>query len=215
MYAALAKPGLTAEIGRFVEIDVGLLVGGTVTAAIDQTERLGGVGQRDHLRRDPAAAANGLTDAEQISFRRPRHGIGPKGEARQVQDAAYSPDGTILATAHWYNADPGEVKLWDTKTGKLVVSLPVTEKDAGVLTLKFSPDGKILAGSVVALPRVQPPGVVVLWDVAGHRELKTLRGHSARITALAFTPGGYFRTASASATSRSMARSSVRRYTFL
>jgi WD40 repeat protein len=32
--------------------------------------------------------------------------------------------------------------------------------------------------------------VVVLWDVAGHRELKTLRGHSARITALAFTPDG-------------------------
>jgi beta-lactamase regulating signal transducer with metallopeptidase domain/Tol biopolymer transport system component len=142
------------------------------------------------IRRDPVAAANGLTDAEQISFRRPRHGVGPKGEARQVRDAAYSPDGTILATAHWYNADPGEVKLWDTKTGNLIVSLPVTEKNAGVLALKFSPDGKVLAGSVGALPRVQPPGVVVLWDVAGHRELKTLRGHSARITALAFTPDG-------------------------
>jgi hypothetical protein len=47
LYAALAKPGLTAEIGRFVEIDVGLLVAGTVTAAIDQIEPLGGVGQRD------------------------------------------------------------------------------------------------------------------------------------------------------------------------
>ena len=44
----LAKPGLTAEVGSFVEIDIGLLVGGTVTAAIDQIERLGGVGQRDH-----------------------------------------------------------------------------------------------------------------------------------------------------------------------
>ena len=44
----LAKPGLAAQRDRLVEIDVGLLVGGTVTAAIDQIERLGGVGQRDH-----------------------------------------------------------------------------------------------------------------------------------------------------------------------
>ena len=96
----------------------------------------------------------------------------------------------MLATAHWYNADPGEVKLWDTKTGKLVASLPVTIKEAGVLALAFSPDGKILAGSVGVLPNSQPPGVVVLWDVAGRRELKTLHGHSARITALAFAPDG-------------------------
>ena len=96
----------------------------------------------------------------------------PKGEARQVQDTAYSPDGTLLATAHWYNADPGEVKLWDTKNGKLVGSLPVTTKEGGVIALTFSPDGKILAGSVGVLPNARPPGVVVLWDIAGRRELR-------------------------------------------
>jgi hypothetical protein len=96
----------------------------------------------------------------------------------------------LLATAHWYDGDPGEVKLWDAKTGTLVASLPAPIKDAGIIDMTFSPDGKILAGSVGSLPNPWPPGVVVLWDVAGCRELKVLRGHSARITALAFAPDG-------------------------
>ena len=102
-----------------------------------------------------------------VVFRRPRHGTRPKGEARGTQDVAYSPDGTLLATAHWYNADPGEVKLWDAKTGQLVASLPVPTGQGGVLELAFSPDGKVLAGSVGVLPNPRPPGVIVLWDVAG------------------------------------------------
>ena len=142
------------------------------------------------FRRDPRADVNDVADEERVVFRRPRRGTGLTGEARQVQDIAYSPDGTLLATSHWYNADPGEVKVWDTKTGKLVASLPVKTKEVGVLDLTFSPDGKILAGSVGALPNARPPGVVVLWNIAGCRELKALRGHAARITALAFAPNG-------------------------
>ncbi len=138
------------------------------------------------IRRDP----QGRADEERVIYRRPRHGTRPKGEARQTQDVAYSPDGTLLATAHWYNADPGEVKLWDAKTGQLVASLPVPTGQGGVLELAFSPDGKVLAGSVGVLPNPKPPGVIVLWDVATRRELQTLRGHSARITALAFAPDG-------------------------
>ncbi len=138
------------------------------------------------IRRDP----KGRADEERVIYRRPRHGTRPKGEARQTQDVAYSPDGTLLATAHWYNADPGEVKLWDAKTGQLVASLPVPAGQVGVLELAFSPDGKVLAGSVGVLPNPKPPGAIVLWDVATRRELHTLRGHGARITALAFAPDG-------------------------
>ena len=141
-------------------------------------------------RRDPRAVAEGLVGEERISFHPQRLGPWLDGDARQIQDTVYSPDGRLLATAHWYNGEPGEVKLWDAKTGKLKLTLPVTKKDAGVLALAFSPDGRILAGSVGSLPKAQPSGVVVLWDVASGRELKTLRGHSARITALAFTPDG-------------------------
>jgi WD40 repeat protein len=142
------------------------------------------------IRRDPRANANGLDDEDWIVYRRPHMGTWLKSEARQVQDTAYSADGKLLATAHWYDADPGEVKLWDAKTGTLVASLPAPIKDCGVIDITFSPDGKILAGSVGSLPNPWPPGVVVLWDVAGRRELKILRGHSARITALAFAPDG-------------------------
>ena len=39
------------------------------------------------------------------------------GMASNADDVAYSPDGKTLATAHAYNADPGEVKLWDAATG--------------------------------------------------------------------------------------------------
>ena len=89
-----------------------------------------------------------------------------KGDSNAAQDLAFSPDGKILATGHWYTADPGEVKLWDTSTGVLGATLPVLVKEGGVIRLAFSPDGKTLAGSVGPLASIKPPGIVVLWDVA-------------------------------------------------
>ncbi len=60
-----------------------------------------------------------------------------EGSGRRVrpvptQDLSYSPDGKLLATVHWYNADPGEVKLWDAQTGEPVASLPVPAEEGGV-----------------------------------------------------------------------------------
>ena len=43
------------------------------------------------------------------------HRLELKGDSNAAQDVAFSPDGKFLATAHWYNADPGEVKLWDRR----------------------------------------------------------------------------------------------------
>jgi WD40 repeat protein len=59
-----------------------------------------------------------------------RHGDGLFG-------VAYSPDGTILATA-----GDGPVKLWDVASGRQVRSL--SQNDA-VMTVAFSPDGTLLA----------------------------------------------------------------------
>jgi WD40 repeat protein/beta-lactamase regulating signal transducer with metallopeptidase domain len=142
------------------------------------------------IRRDAPGDPKGHADEDRVVFRHPRWGVMPKGEVRQIQDVAYSPDGKLLATAHWYNADPGEVKLWDAATGGLVARLPVPVEQGGVLELAFAPDGRTLAGSIGVLPDPKPPGMVVLWDVAGRRELRTLRGHAARITALTFAPDG-------------------------
>ncbi len=41
------KAALAAQVDRFVQVDMGLLVRGTVPTAIDQVERFGRVGQRD------------------------------------------------------------------------------------------------------------------------------------------------------------------------
>ena len=70
----------------------------------------------------------------------------------------------------------------------VVATLPVGAREGGVIALAFSSDGKSLAGSVGPLASRQPPCVVVLWDAATHRELMTLRGHTWRITGLAFSP---------------------------
>ena len=76
-------------------------------------------------------------------------GRGLRGKTLGVHDVAFSPDGKLLATAHSYQADPGEVKLWDASTGAHVATLPVADK--GFLALAFSPDGTFLAG------RAYPP----------------------------------------------------------
>ena len=49
-YGDLAEPRPAAEGGGLVEVDVGVLVRGPVAAAVDQEQRLGGVGQRDDQR---------------------------------------------------------------------------------------------------------------------------------------------------------------------
>ena len=113
-------------------------------------------------------------------------GRGLRGRTLGVHDVAFSPDGKLLATAHSYNADPGEVKLWDASTGAHVATLPVADK--GFLAVVFSPDGRFLAGKTYPPDDPGSSWGIVLWDVASRREVRTLRGHSGRILALAFSP---------------------------
>ena len=115
-------------------------------------------------------------------------GLGLRGRTLGALDVAFSPDGKTLATAHSYNADPGEVKLWDVSTGVHIATLPVADK--GVVTLAFSPDGKLLAGRAHPLAGPLSSWQIILWDVASRREARTFRGHTGRISALAFSPDG-------------------------
>ena len=57
-----------------------------------------------------------------------------------IHDAAYSPDGKILATA----GESGKIHLWEAATGKQIALLE-GEKNTMLLSLAFSPDGKTLA----------------------------------------------------------------------
>ena len=124
---------------------------------------------------------------DQIVFRRIRY-LPLRGLAREAGDVAFSPDGKLLATAHSYNVDPGEVMLWDTTTGERVANLRVT--DRGVVSVAFSPDGKFLAGRDYVRDDHRALSEVVLWDVATRRELRRIGGHGGWIYALAFSPDG-------------------------
>jgi WD40 repeat protein/serine/threonine protein kinase len=129
-----------------------------------------------------------------------------KGHTEEVISVAYSPDGTRLASASCgsesINPDgsgpgrpvPGQVKVWDSQTGKELFTL----KDAAVFrSVVFSPDGKHLATSSVnvGLPgdAVRPhrvvPGAVKIWDAKTGQEVRTL---AANVIAgpVVFSPDG-------------------------
>jgi WD40 repeat protein len=109
-----------------------------------------------------------------------------------VQHAAFSPDGKLLASLN------GAVTLWDIDEGKERDAFPAS---AGIFSFAaFTPDGKTVAAagqtSVVARDhtglRLDPCGIVRLWDVVTGQELATLRAHqgSNPVTALAITADG-------------------------
>ncbi len=57
--------------------------------------------------------------------------------ARRVEDLAFSPDGTTLASCGIYK---DKVRLWDVETGHQMAALDVSAE-----TVAFSPDGRTLA----------------------------------------------------------------------
>ena len=107
----------------------------------------------------------------------------PDGAAGQL---AYSRDGTLLAIAvgQYMGNEPGELKVLDAASGTELRSL--TGHSYPSENLAFSPDGLRLASS--GTPYRPDTAEVKLWEVAGGRELLTLKGNGAG--KLAFSPDG-------------------------
>ncbi len=100
------------------------------------------------------------------------------GHEDQVEDVAFSPSGTLIATG----SKDGLIKLWDPVSGRLVRKI---ESDAPVYGLAFMPDDALIGAAGKA--------AVHLWDVASGKEsLPPLPYPSAFQTAkaVAFSPDG-------------------------
>jgi WD40 repeat protein/serine/threonine protein kinase/tetratricopeptide (TPR) repeat protein len=141
-----------------------------------------------------------------------------EGVRLAVQQVAFSPDGTRLATAD----SNGTVKVWDVATGKEGTILNAL---AGGGPPVFSPDGELIARcgpsrvvvwdvksgkEVVSLPTNHPifsevpvfspdgqniaavagQGTVKLWDIVSGAEWLTLRGHRGQLQRVCFSPDG-------------------------
>jgi WD40 repeat protein len=90
---------------------------------------------------------------------------------------AFSPDGTLLATA----SRDTTAKLWDVAAGRLLHTLKHTNS---VDCLAFNRDGTRLATG-------SDDSTIKLWNVATGDEVITLRGHSAGINSVVFSPDGH------------------------
>jgi WD40 repeat protein/serine/threonine protein kinase len=110
-----------------------------------------------------------------------------EGLAGEVRSLAFSPEGTRLAAAEvpalGQGADnsPGEVKVWETTSGKEKFTLRGHTR--GVHCVAFSPDGRQLCtGSW--------DGTLKLWDGDSGKEQQTLTGHSYQVYSLAYSRDG-------------------------
>ncbi|MEU9391904.1 helix-turn-helix domain-containing protein [Streptomyces sp. NPDC048324] len=95
----------------------------------------------------------------------------------EVSQAAYSPDGRLLASA---DADH-TVRLWDVARHRIVKTF--TGHTGNVFSVAFAPDGRTLASA-------GSDGTVRLWDIPAHRALATLTGHTGNVFSVAFAPDG-------------------------
>jgi WD40 repeat protein/uncharacterized caspase-like protein len=89
-----------------------------------------------------------------------------RGHRDQVNGVAFSPDGSMLASAGGSKyINFGEVKLWNAVTGDEIRSLRLKRQGWSVA---FSPDGEQFAAGMST-------GKIIVWDVASGKTVQSLR----------------------------------------
>jgi WD40 repeat protein len=107
------------------------------------------------------------------------------GQRPPITALAFSRDAVLLASASCRGTD---VWLWNVDRGEPALLIPDAIDGCSVEAVAFHPQCRWLAaGGVDWLATGGSDGAVVVWDVAGRREVVTLNGAA---TALAFDPAG-------------------------
>ena len=120
----------------------------------------------------------------------PRHHRTIRHNLNKVTAVAFSPDGSLIATA----SDDQAVRLYETALGSELHKL--TEHTAEVTAVAFSPDGTLIATA-------SNDHTARIWRLTTSEAPTILSGHAAGLTAVAFSPdGSLIATASADTTVR-------------
>ena len=100
---------------------------------------------------------------------------------QQIYCASISPDGTQLISGggNWTTGDPGELVVWELKTGRVRAKLG---HKLAVWSIVFTSDGKHFASS-------DSSGAVKVWNLETLEEERTLQ-HTTWVRALAVSPNG-------------------------
>jgi RNA polymerase sigma factor (sigma-70 family) len=105
---------------------------------------------------------------------------------------AWAPDGKTVAAGVSSGglAPDARVQLWDAVTGAEKAALEGSTA-AGIYTVAYSPNGRLLAAVGVVLKGGQPAGGEIdVWDVSSGKLLWKKQTHTAHIYSVAFSPGG-------------------------
>jgi RNA polymerase sigma factor (sigma-70 family) len=95
---------------------------------------------------------------------------------------AWSPDGKLLAATETETENKKQIKVlktWDPATGKELRRIASTDDENQAFSLSFSPDGKLLAWSMM-------DGTIHLADAATGKELRAVKGRDKDDAGLAF-----------------------------
>jgi WD40 repeat protein len=112
----------------------------------------------------------------------------------QARAARFSPDGKRVLTISWEMVPGSPVRLWDAATGAplAVLSSPGPTRTSfsswdAPSAADFSPDGSRV---VTGFGEGDPAFAAHVWDAATGKELLALKGHTAPLQAVRFSPDG-------------------------